>query len=466
MTTLVALALVSQQPVFSQAVLSGIVVTEFDTPQARIQVYLPDDMAAGDTISGTVFAEPKGEGAAREANAKLVEGLVVSIDQTIAERTGQRIILRSLDKLHKLSRSLRVRLSTESAELTAPIEVDEERTDKTLQFVIPEVNSAGRPMQIAGPFDGDIGSTRVTVGGKAATVFVETPRSCIVQADTSFVGKKSVIVSDGGVTKEGSVYLPKIVLSAGKTALMRGESTVLTVTVQGLDDAPRTIFPIPVEIKNLSPNVISLATYTNFAVTFEDVRDGEWKRQITLTSINPGSYTVSGLLYGVSLHEAKRAMTPSDFRDWCRALIVVYEQKIKDLQPQANEAGINENIAIKQNLVRVLRTAAGASTEGEKNLWANAVDKELATQSFFAVASDLVSMAADFLGYTSIPMPNVGTLLKGIAVIAKGSAAATQAVKSAQDIYDALSKVQGAQEKLNKAKELQEALKKVQEALR
>jgi hypothetical protein len=322
-------------------------------------------------------------------------------------------------------------------------------------------------MSIAGPFDGDIGTTRVTVGGKPATVFVETPRSCILQADTSFVGKKSVIVSDaGGPALEGSTYLPKIVLTAGKTALVRGERTVLTVTVQGLDDAPRSIFPIPIEIKNLSPSVIDLAPYTNMAVEYGDVSNGEWKRQITLTSINPGSFTVSGLLFGVSLHDAKKAMTPAQFRDWCRALIVVYEQKIKDLEPKRAEAGIANNIAIKQNLVRVLRTGAGATTEGEKSTLAIAVDKELATQSFFAVASDLVTMAADFLGYTSIPMPNVGTLLKGIAVFAKGSATATEAVQKAQAIYDALSKVQDAQEKLNKAKELQEALKKVQEALK
>jgi prefoldin subunit 5 len=33
---------------------NGLVVTTFDTPQGKIKVNLPDDMAAGDTISGTV----------------------------------------------------------------------------------------------------------------------------------------------------------------------------------------------------------------------------------------------------------------------------------------------------------------------------------------------------------------------------------------------------------------------------
>ena len=40
---------------------NGLYITTFTTPQGVIKVNLPDDMAAGDTISGTVTAEPTGK---------------------------------------------------------------------------------------------------------------------------------------------------------------------------------------------------------------------------------------------------------------------------------------------------------------------------------------------------------------------------------------------------------------------
>ena len=38
----------------------GLRTATFDLPRGKIRVNLPDDMMAGDTISGTVIAEPKG----------------------------------------------------------------------------------------------------------------------------------------------------------------------------------------------------------------------------------------------------------------------------------------------------------------------------------------------------------------------------------------------------------------------
>src|SRR5258705_13296244 len=45
----------------------GLYITTFTTPQGVITVNLPDDMAAGDTISGTVTAEATGQNDAERA---------------------------------------------------------------------------------------------------------------------------------------------------------------------------------------------------------------------------------------------------------------------------------------------------------------------------------------------------------------------------------------------------------------
>src|SRR5215470_20128516 len=46
---------------------NGLCTASFTTPQGIIRVNLPDDMAAGDTISGTVTTEPTGQNDAERA---------------------------------------------------------------------------------------------------------------------------------------------------------------------------------------------------------------------------------------------------------------------------------------------------------------------------------------------------------------------------------------------------------------
>src|SRR5262249_13736661 len=59
---------------------NGLVVTTFDTPQGKIKVNLTDDIAAGDTISGTVEVEPKGNNdAERGQNQSELNGQVIDL---------------------------------------------------------------------------------------------------------------------------------------------------------------------------------------------------------------------------------------------------------------------------------------------------------------------------------------------------------------------------------------------------
>jgi len=59
---------------------NGLVVTTVDTPQGKIKVNLPDDMAAGDTITGTVEVEPNGKNdAERTQNEGELNGYVIEV---------------------------------------------------------------------------------------------------------------------------------------------------------------------------------------------------------------------------------------------------------------------------------------------------------------------------------------------------------------------------------------------------
>src|SRR6266849_6852518 len=68
----------------------GLQVATFDTLQGRVIVNLPDDMAAGDTISGTVVAEPKGStDDERAKNLAVLQGYVIEMKQTQPSATGR-----------------------------------------------------------------------------------------------------------------------------------------------------------------------------------------------------------------------------------------------------------------------------------------------------------------------------------------------------------------------------------------
>jgi len=60
----------------------GLHTVTFDTLQGTVTINLPDDLAAGDSISGTVIAEAKGKTETeRQQNQDQLNGLVVEFDK-------------------------------------------------------------------------------------------------------------------------------------------------------------------------------------------------------------------------------------------------------------------------------------------------------------------------------------------------------------------------------------------------
>src|SRR5712691_10488012 len=65
----------------SSIIRDGLRVVTFDNAEGRVIVNLPDDMRAGDTISGTVMAEPKGQTPEERAtNTSVLTGCVIEIE--------------------------------------------------------------------------------------------------------------------------------------------------------------------------------------------------------------------------------------------------------------------------------------------------------------------------------------------------------------------------------------------------
>ena len=147
----------------------GLYITTFTTPQGVIKVNLPDDMAAGDTISGTVTAEPTGKNEAERAQnlAELKRHvLVVEGQQTLVEAgTFSWSIPRPLNTNSK-SISLLQR-GQNAATTTIPISATPPPSPS--QFTMPTGGQQGRLIQIKGPGNGVFSpQDYVKVGGNNA----------------------------------------------------------------------------------------------------------------------------------------------------------------------------------------------------------------------------------------------------------------------------------------------------------
>jgi hypothetical protein len=237
---------------------NGLYNITFDTTHGKIIVHLPDDMRAGDTISGTVVAEPRGgTEAERAGNLDALKGYAVEVGgQKVSTPQGSFTWVVP-DTPVKLIRIIEVNSGKEVAnapvttqaagEVKKPkkgfitsqggdaIAAQPESADDTFQ--LPTRGQQGRAIEIFGPFDGDTSNTTLRFDPATGVVrpLAESPRKIVFESPTNFTGTAEIVVKEGGVEKKGNYRNLGVSLSAPKTNLTRGERTTLTVEVKGLE---------------------------------------------------------------------------------------------------------------------------------------------------------------------------------------------------------------------------------------
>lgn len=180
----------------------GLTIVHLDARPGRVRVYLPDDMRAGDTISGTVTSDPAGRSdEQRQHNGDQLNGYVVEIEGVRAHRAGHMFSFivpaagaSSLTLLSPDGRPAapRTRIPTIPVGATAP------------SSRLPVLGQQGRPLEILGPFDGDSTNTTARIGGVPAQIIAESPRSAVIRVPDGAPGPVLLQVSEGETRREGS----------------------------------------------------------------------------------------------------------------------------------------------------------------------------------------------------------------------------------------------------------------------
>jgi cell division septation protein DedD len=185
----------------------GLYITIFQVPQGRIKVYLPDDMALGDTISGTTIEEPAGktEEELRRSLDELdryfvgIEKEKTAVNRKVLNWTIPGFLNRGLAYL-----TLRDKSGKEVARAQVPVRNKAFTIERSIihspwEYECPNMGRAGRPTQITGPFDGSFSNTEVKIGGQEARLLAESPRKLVVESPEEIMGLTDIELKEGDV---------------------------------------------------------------------------------------------------------------------------------------------------------------------------------------------------------------------------------------------------------------------------
>jgi len=271
----------------------GLDTTIFSTPRGKIRVNLPNDMAAGDTISGTVVAEPEGKNQNdRAQNEGELNGYVVELEKQQSSSIQRNI---TLAIPVAITTSTYMILKDKKGKEVARTPVPVARTTPPVEeFDLPTTGQQGRPVEVRGPLDGDSATTRISVGGNDLEILAESPRQVVARNPSGQpVGPSEIEVREKDQVVGGEFRTLGIQLSAPKLNLLRGEQTTLTVTVTGLEGLKESV---PLELENKSSNVIQMSggEVQRLTINSSQVQGGSYTTERPLTGVQPGAFSITG----------------------------------------------------------------------------------------------------------------------------------------------------------------------------
>ncbi len=220
-------------PVPTLAASGGIVRVTFEIAGGTAVAHFPDDIAAGETFSGT-FEAPSGYVLSQgKQTAKAGRSFAWHVPATGA--AGMTLVLRD-------GRGVEVG----QIALRTPVPKDREAA-----FRVPAMIQTGRSFPVHGPFDGKAGNTRVRVGTQQATVIAESVRRAIVRAPDGVLGQARADIREAGRRFSGEVR--SLGLDVQPAAPEAGR-VARAITIRGLagatHDVPIEMGAIPLYVRH------------------------------------------------------------------------------------------------------------------------------------------------------------------------------------------------------------------------
>ncbi|MGH9932604.1 MAG: hypothetical protein ACREA9_25655, partial [Pyrinomonadaceae bacterium] len=328
---------------------NGLQVVTFGTINGRVIVNLPDDMRAGDTISGTVVAEPKGNTPEEKSKSHdQLNAYVIDLGETRVSASQPRFTWtpsapnsdappRYLLKIVEVypgttpsERTIAGTVITPNPKITSPthpsgaiITAGGSPTTPP-PFIFPPVGQTGRPLEIVGPFDGDSSNTTLSWTVVRSTVqdfekntenvsggfglLAESPRKAVFTAPTNVTGPIELHLTEGQTQTTGNFRNVGVNLSAPKTNLMKGEKTTLTVQVNGLEGLKE---PVPLTLDSRGVITMEGGAFQPLTIQPSQVgADGRYTTTRGITGVRAGGWSATATVVTQPFNIVLRDPTP------------------------------------------------------------------------------------------------------------------------------------------------------------
>lgn len=370
----------------------GLNTTTFDTLVGTVTVNLPDDLAAGDTISGTVISESKkttdsGSMAVKKnqpieppnpseqiAHKKIaainpseiigpeINGYVVEVadqpaprpnpaeteapclaglkpipflpnpDQSLQKQTaaakngGDPISVCKKWSIPKGVSKIPIVLKNKEGKIVSRAEVPvapgthwvgdsgmvgqkADVSGTAGEYLTPPVGQAGKPISVKGAFDGDFANTAIKLGNQTAKFLASSPRKVVVESPRDLKGVADIEVNYKGKIVAKCVYRSlSIRLAADKLNLIKGEQTILTVTVSGLAGITGAAWVQweVIYLSNRSPGTVSMQGGETQTINISpaEVNGDTFTATRTLTGVSAGGFSISAVLEEQDRHSS------------------------------------------------------------------------------------------------------------------------------------------------------------------
>jgi hypothetical protein len=275
----------------------GLQTATFNTFSGTVPVNLPEDIVAGDSFSGTVVAEPEGDSQKKkDKNHEALIGYVFELGDHPRGSVGDgRLKLDVPETPGSATLILReVRKGKPGREI-GRVEIPVLDTAPEIpEFHLPSITQQNIPLRVSGPFDGDLESSVLRIGGVDALPLAESPRGAIFRSPIGVSGVAPITLHEAGEpVAQGEVRNIATNLSAPKSNLAAGESTTLTTLVTGLEDLDEDI---PLRLRFWPSAIITVQDGYDHVKTIrpEDVGpDGTYSFGVRVTGRSPGGWGAS-----------------------------------------------------------------------------------------------------------------------------------------------------------------------------
>lgn len=179
----------------------------FKTGAGKITVYLPEDILAGDMISGTISTQPAGTSSEdKQANADSLNKYSVEINNEIIS-VGNVELKFSIPKSSTGGVTYMILRDSNGEEWArnyityqnTTVDIKNFTAVSPWEFQSPKIGRSANPSVIKGPFDGNFGTTSIMVGNKTVKKIAESPRAFIFENPNSPIGNMDLLLNERGV---------------------------------------------------------------------------------------------------------------------------------------------------------------------------------------------------------------------------------------------------------------------------